>query len=45
MAHQAKHKIIRELTCLFVKRVPLSVSAVKRRHPELIEAVYAIKPS
>lgn len=44
MADQAKQRIIRQIKRLYVKREPLNVSAVRRRHPKLIEVVYAIKP-
>jgi hypothetical protein len=42
MADKAKQRIIREIKRLYVKRVPLNIATVERRHPELIEAVCAI---
>lgn len=44
MADQAKQRIIRQITRLHVKREPLNASSAKRNHPELVKAVYAIKP-
>ncbi|MEM1221832.1 MAG: hypothetical protein AAGH40_03655 [Verrucomicrobiota bacterium] len=36
-----RRAIIEEIKALFKKRQPLNISAVKRNHPELIQAVYA----
>lgn len=44
MADQAKQRLIRQIQRLHVKREPLNVSPVKRNHPELIKAVYAMRP-
>ncbi len=40
----AKQKIIKTLRTLRRRGEPLNITAVKRRHPELIRAVYAVKP-
>ena len=44
MGENNKTPIISEIRRLYRKREPLNISAVKRRHPELIAAVYAMKP-
>ncbi len=44
MGEDNKTPIISEIRRLYRKREPLNISAVKRRHPELIAAVYAMKP-
>lgn len=39
-----QRRIIREIARLHAKREPLNLSAVKKCHPELMEAVYAVRP-
>jgi hypothetical protein len=39
-----KQQIIRTIRRLHRQGEPLNISAVKRRHPELMKAVYAVKP-
>lgn len=40
----SKQQIIAKIRRLFLRREPLNLSAVKRRHPELVERVYALRP-
>jgi len=43
-AELTKPEIIKTIRSLHRQGKPLNISAVKRRHPELMKAVYAIKP-
>lgn len=36
--------LVRKIRRLHARRVPLNIPAVKRRYPELIKAVYAVRP-
>lgn len=40
----AKQSLIREIGCLYSRRKPLNIAAVKKYHPELIRQVFEIKP-
>ena len=40
----AQRALIREIHTLHARRLPLNISAVKRRHPKLLERVYALRP-
>jgi hypothetical protein len=44
MADLVKQRTIGKIRRLFLKREPLNLSAVKRRHPELLAGVYAVRP-
>ena len=41
---QAQRKIVRGIRELHKAEEPLNITAVKRRHPGLIKAVYRVKP-
>lgn len=41
---KTQRKIIKEIKDIHRRKEPLNITAVKRHHPELIQAVYAVKP-
>ena len=39
-----QRRLVTRIKRLHARREPLNITAVKRRHPDLMEAVYAVKP-
>lgn len=37
-------QLIRQMQRIHLKGEPLNITAIKRRHPKLMERVYAVKP-